>query len=108
MTKKKVRKLYSRKLEDEMDEFISQMKKLKKEEIIACAYRIYIFQSIYDYLLEIQKELSKNELKRIVEQPSIISDLYWKWIKSDISDNDELLKCIDNALKEIFEKEGAR
>ena len=108
MTKKKVRKLYSRKLEDEMDEFISGMKKLKKEEIMACAYRIYIFQSIYDYLLEVQNELSKNELKRIVEQPSIISDLYWKWIKSDIADNDEVLKCIDNALKETFEKEGAR
>lgn len=91
-----------------MNEFISQMKKLKKEEIIACAYRIYIMQSIYDYLLEVQNELSKNELKRIVEQSSIISDLYWKWIKSDISDNDELFKCIYNALKETFEKEGAR
>lgn len=91
-----------------MDEFISQMKKFKKEEIIACAYRIYIFQSIYDYLLEVQNEFSKNELKRIVEQSSIISDLYWKWIKSDISDNDELLKCIDNALDEILKKEGAR
>ena len=91
-----------------MNEFIGQIKKLKKEEIIACAYRIYIMQSIYDYLLEVQNELSKNELKRIVEQPSIISDLYWKWIKSDIADNDEVLKCIDNALKEIYEKEGAR
>ena len=108
MTKKKIRKLYNKKLIDEMNEFISQMKKLKKEEIIACAYRIYIMQSIYDYLLEVQNELSKNDLKRIVEQSSIISDLYWKWIKSDISDNDELLKCIDNALEEIFEKEGAR
>ena len=108
MTKKKVRKLYSRKLEDEMDEFISGMKKLKKEEIMACAYRIYIMQSIYDYLLEVQNELSKNELKKIVEQSSIISDLYWKWIKSDIADNDELLKCIDNTLKGIFEMEGAR
>ena len=108
MTKKKVRKLYSRKLEDEMNEFISQMKKLKKEEIIACAYRIYIMQSIYDYLLEVQNELSKNELKRIVEQSSVISDLYWKWIKSDISDNDDLLKYIDNTLDEMFKKEGAR
>lgn len=108
MTKNKVRKLYSRKLEDEMDEFISGMKKLKNEEIMACAYRIYIMQSIYEYMLEVQDELSKNELKKIVEQSSIISDLYWEWIKSDISDNDELLKCIDNALREIFEMEGAR
>ena len=108
MTKKKVRKLYNKRLTDEMNEFISQMKKLKKEEIIACAYRIYIMQSIYDYLLEGKNELSKNELKKIVEQSSIISDLYWKWIKSDIADNDELLKCIDNTLEEIFEKEGAR
>ena len=108
MTKNKVRKLYSRKLEDEMDEFISGMKKLKKEEIMACAYRIYIMHCIYEYMLDVQDELSKNELKKIVEQSSIISDLYWKWIKTDISDNDELLKCIDNALKEIFEMEGAR
>ena len=108
MTKKKVRKLYSRKLEDEMDEFISGMKKLKKEEIMACAYRIYIMQSIYEYMLEVQDELSKNELKKIVEQSSIISDLYWKWIKSDISDNDDLLKYIANTLDEMFKKEGAR
>ena len=91
-----------------MNEFIGQMKKLKKEEIIACAYRIYIMQSIYDYLLEVQNELSKNDLKRIVEQSCIISDLYWKWIKSDISDNDDLLKYIANTLDEMFKKEGAR
>ena len=108
MTKKKVRKLYNKRLTDEMNEFISHMKKLKKEEIIACAYRIYIMQSIYYYLLEVQNELSKNELKKIVEQSSIISDLYWEWIKSDISDNDDLLKYIDNTLDEMFKKEGAR
>ena len=99
MTKKKVRKLYSRKLEDEMDEFISGMKKLKKEEIMACAYRIYIMHSIYEYMLDVQDELSKNELKKIVEQSSIISDLYWEWIKSDISDNDDLLKYIEKSLE---------
>lgn len=108
MTKKKLRKLYSRKLEDEMDEFISGMKKLKKEEIMACAYRIYIMHSIYEYMLEVQDELSKNELKKIVEQSSIISDLYWEWIKSDISDNDDLLKYIEKSLEELLIKEGAR
>ena len=108
MTKKKVRKLYSRKLEDEMDEFISGMKKLKKEEIMACAYRIYIMHSIYEYMLDVQDELSKNELKKVVEQSSIISDLYWKWIKSDISDNDDLLKYIEKSLEELLIKEGAR
>ena len=108
MTKKKLRKLYSRKLEDEMDEFISGMKKLKKEEIMACAYRIYIMHSIYEYMLEVQDELSKNELKKIVEQSSIISDLYWEWIKYDISDNDDLLKYIEKSLEELLIKEGAR
>ena len=108
MTKKKVRKLYSRKLEDEMDEFISGMKKLKKEEIMACAYRIYIMHSIYEYMLDVQDKLSKNELKKVVEQSSIISDLYWKWIKSDISDNDDLLKYIEKSLEELLIKEGAR
>ena len=108
MTKKRIRKLYNKKLIDEMDEFISQMKKLKKEEIIACAYRIYIMHSIYEYMLDVQDELSKNELKKIVEQSSIISDLYWKWIKSDISDNDDLLKYIEKSLEELLIKEGAR
>ena len=108
MTKKKLRKLYSRKLGAEMDEFISGMKKLKKEEIMACAYRIYIMHSIYEYMLEVQDELSKNELKKIVEQSSIISDLYWEWIKSDISDNDDLLKYIEKSLEELLIKEGAR
>ena len=77
------------------------------EEIMACAYRIYIMHSIYEYMLDVQDELSKNELKKIVEQSSIISDLYWKWIKSDISDYDDLLKYIANTLDEMFKKEGA-
>ena len=75
---------------------------------MACAYRIYVMQSIYDYLVEVQNELTKNELKKIVEQSSIISDLYWKWIKSDISDNDDLLKYIEKSLEELLIKEGAR
>ena len=98
MTKKKLKKIYIEVLSSEMNEFIRQTKMLSKDEIIACAYRINTMQSIYEYLLNKQDDLSKSVMKQIVNQSSIIHEIYYDWLKFDVSDNGELYEYIDERL----------
>ena len=106
MTKRKLRKLYDKKLRKEFDDYRTQLEQLKKEEIIACAYTIYIVHRIYEYLLEIQDDLTKDMIKMIVSKDDIIFILYWHWVKLDTNDDKELHECIESTLAEICKKKG--
>ena len=79
---------------------------LTKDEIIACAYRINTMQNIYEYLLNKQDDLSKSEMKKLVNKLNIIHEIYYDWLKFDVSDNEELYEYIEDVLKNIHDKKG--
>lgn len=83
MTKRKLKKVFSDNINKEFESFISQMEEFKKSEIIACSYRIYIMQYIYEYLMRKQEDFSKEDLKILYEQASILKDIYWEWVKNN-------------------------
>ena len=106
MTKKKLKRTYIELLNNEMDEFIRQTKMLSKDEIIACAYRISTMKNIYEYLLNKQDDLSKSEMKQLLKKTNIIREIYYDWLKFDVSDNEELYEYIEDVLKNIYDKKG--
>ena len=79
--KEHLEKQIYKKLEKEYNDFISEMLKLSKEEIINNSYKIAVINEFKEFSINIDCNLI--ELKALSQEPNLLQTFYRNWLKYD-------------------------
>lgn len=93
--------MFNIKISLELKLFKKKMLKQSPEEIFARAYQIDCIINIYEFLLEMSREMEKERLKLMLAFPNLLAFLYSRWIKKEDSFGEELKDCLEEVTKEI-------
>lgn len=70
-----------KKLDKEYDNFISEMLKLSKEEIINNSYKIAVITEFKEFSINVDCNIL--ELKALSQEPNLLQSFYGNWLKYD-------------------------
>lgn len=87
----------------EYQDFLNDVTKLPKEEIVRCAYEITIKGDILSILEE--EVLSDNEAKALSNTAFPLSAVYNEWLKNDYSHMDLLRHTVSDFAQKKFENQ---
>ena len=88
--------------EKEYQDFLNDVAKLPKKEIVRCAYEITIKEDILSILEEV---LSDNEAKALSNTAFPLSAVYNEWLKNDYSHMDLLRHTVSDFAQKKFENQ---
>lgn len=88
-----------KKINNEYDIFIKELKQKEPEEIIDRAYEHVCKQEMV-YIYE-NKDFSEQEYKALLKCPNILADCYDEWLKTDANFNELLEYAVDNSTEHI-------
>lgn len=86
----------------EYQDFLNDVAKLPKKEIVRCAYEITIKEDILSILEEV---LSDNEAKALSNTAFPLSAVYNEWLKNDYSHMDLLRHTVSDFAQKKFENQ---
>ena len=92
---------FIKKIIDEYDSFVKELKEQDPEVIIDRAYEHVCKQEMV-YIYE-NKDLSEQELKALLKCPNVLSDCYDEWLKTDANFNELLEYALDNSTEHIVD-----
>ena len=86
-----------KKMEQELDQFIAELKIMSPEEVISCSYEKVMKE---DFLLLFGEsvELSEEEAVKLLQMEKPLDFVYQKWLGSDSGHMDVLLDFVNGEL----------
>ena len=92
------------KVENELKDFMEDLKLKSPEQIIDNSYKLVCMTEIKDYLLY-ERSYSNFELKTLLKNPNLLEECYDDWLASDSKLSEEIEFCADNTIDFLRDKE---
>lgn len=103
MDKNTIKEKFVKKIYSELQEFKESVLMQEKSLIYGEAYKVEIFSTLYEILLEKADSISDTMLLNLLEQSAgILEMIYQDWIKKDDSSYQELREHVDNEFENYF------
>ena len=100
MTLENVRKIFCKKLSDELELF--KLRKLQEsvESIYNSAFEIDSMINIYEALMEISDSVTLEALLELLSVPELLGDFYHQWLKTSDSNWQEISNYIHKKISD--------
>lgn len=103
MDKNTIKEKFVKKIYSELQEFKESVLMQEKSVIYGEAYKVEIFSTLYEILLEKADSISDTMLLNLLEQSAgILEMIYQDWLKKDDSSYQELREHVDNEFENYF------
>lgn len=86
-----------KKLEQEIEDFKSELKEKGVDYAIDRAYELTSKQEIIDYI-QYDIDMSKTDIKALITRENLLDELYAEWLETDGNMREHIGYSIDNAL----------
>ncbi len=97
MEKSAVREKFIKRLYSELQDFKQSVLEQDKQSVYGDAYKIEVFSSLYNILMEKADSISDVVLLSLIEQSTgILEKIYQDWLKKEDSSYQELAEHVDS------------
>ena len=87
----------------ELDAYISEMKSRPFDEIIEAAYRVTACKQINEYITNEEPDLTKAQLSALLSMDNILDEIYLEWVKNDSAESyDDVLMVMQDRADRIL------
>ena len=101
MNLEELKEKFIKKINDEYDSFVKELKEQELEVIIDRAYEHVCKQEMV-YIYE-NKDFTEQELKALLKCSNVLSDCYDEWLKTDANFNELLEFAVNNSTEHIVD-----
>ena len=101
MNLEELKEKFIKKINDEYDSFVKELKEQEPEVIIDRAYEHVCKQEMV-YIYE-NKDYTEQELKALLKCSNVLSDCYDEWLKTDANFNELLEFAVANSTEHIVD-----
>jgi len=87
----------------ELEAYISEMKSRPFDEIIEAAYRVTVCKQIGEYITNEEPDLTKAQLSAFFSMDNILDEIYLEWVKNDSAESyDDVLMVMQDRADRIL------
>ena len=87
----------------ELDAYISKMKSRPFDEIIEAAYRVTACKQINEYITNEEPDLTEAQLSALLSMDNILDEIYLEWVKNDSAESyDDVLMVMQDRADRIL------
>ena len=83
MREEVLRKLFCKKISDELELFHLRKLRMRQEEIYRSSYEIESKINIYEALMELSEKMDVNSLSCMLDIPDVLEHFYKRWVRTE-------------------------
>ena len=103
MREEVLRKMFCKKISDELELFHLRKLRMRSEEIYRSSYEIESKINIYEALMELSEKMDVNSLSCMLDIPDVLEYFYKKWVRAEDTFWDQMKANINISIRDATE-----